>query len=194
VCSSFISCGHRGRMLVWWTNPDESAGNPPPACTRERGHGVDVLADHPETAIARPELRALAERFGVMMQELLEALAYLAKRGYLRPERRSGKSPAYRLSVEPAGQMSPPSSARRPTSTTSLLVFPPARRRDFIRRHAARMAALTADGAEAYHGRRPGARIEPDAISLHARSASTKLVSLAGPRAGSQSALRNTPA
>jgi hypothetical protein len=33
-------------MLVWWTNPDESAGNPLPACTRERGHGVDVLADH----------------------------------------------------------------------------------------------------------------------------------------------------
>jgi hypothetical protein len=33
-------------MLVWWTNPDESAGNPLPACTRKRGHGVDVLADH----------------------------------------------------------------------------------------------------------------------------------------------------
>jgi hypothetical protein len=33
-------------MLVWWTNPDESASNSLPACTRERGHGVDVLADH----------------------------------------------------------------------------------------------------------------------------------------------------
>jgi hypothetical protein len=98
----------------------------PPLC-RDVLRALDQIKN-PETAIARPELRALAERFGVMMQELLEALAYLAKRGYLRPERRSGKSPAYRLSVEPAGQMSPPSSARRPTSTTSLLVFPPARR------------------------------------------------------------------
>lgn len=34
------------------------------------------------------------------------------------------------------------------------------------------------DQVRAYRGRRPGARIEPDAISFHAESASTKLVSL----------------